>query len=90
MNDKCDEACREPQVSEQINNIERKLSSLESIAQTLAGRLSPVLTDQAPTPQPDAKEPRTLVPVALELRKFTVAISSVNQSLDSILARLEL
>ena len=83
------EDSRETQVIEQMANIGRGIDALKDLIKQLQDRLTIVLTEELPSDAPLRESP-SLVPLAKDLASYYGALSQFNESLCSILNRLEL
>ena len=86
------EACRESQVTSQLNRTRIQLEQLEGTVGTLINRLNGVSQSQAPSTHPGEinKAPReVLVPLAEEISCVTSRIELLHQAVSDQLRRLE-
>jgi|GEM_PF-5733721 hypothetical protein len=83
---------RTPQIEDQIIQLGNAIERALSLKEDFESRLSCILINEEPQngSLEKAKEPTTLVPLATILDEFNMKLSILNNSLDSILNRIEL
>jgi hypothetical protein len=86
---------KETQVSKQLDNLGKAVTSLSDVWNEVERRISSVLTDEGePSPENNVKVPvpeeEELVPLAEELRTYRYQINSQKERMLDILSRIEL
>ena len=83
-------AKRTPQVSEQVQRLEKAIARMSEVRSSIEDRLSAILQSATPTAGEPDKNKIHVVPLAGELERLTEQINTVSNSMESMLSRIEL
>ena len=84
-------AARTPQVSEQVQRLEKAIAHLAEVRGDLESHLGMILMPCAPACEKQPTAPRTqMVPLAEEIDRLTEQVNGLRVSMESMLSRIEL
>jgi len=83
-------AARTPQVSEQVQRLEKAITRMAEVRSIMEERLTAILQPATPTGVEPGKDKACVVPLAGELERLTGQINVIVNSMENMLSRVEL
>ena len=81
---------RTPQVTEQVQRMEKAIARLGEVREQTEARLGAILTPPTPCGVGPGKEGSMAVPLAQELERLTEKINGLTNGMEDMLSRVEL
>ena len=81
---------RTPQVTEQVQRMEKAIARLGEVREQTEARLGAILTPPTPCGVATEKDKPMAVPLAQELERLTESINELTNSMENMLSRVEL
>jgi hypothetical protein len=81
---------RMPQVTEQVQRMEKAIARLGEVREQTENRLGAILTPPVPCGVAPGKDKPMAVPLAQELERLTEQINGLTNCMESMLSRVEL
>lgn len=92
MMNKAGDECvtRTPQVSAQVQRLEKAIARMAEVRSQVEGRISAILMPATPCgPEPGEDKPQA-VPLAQELERLAEQVNGLSNSMEDMLSRVEL
>jgi len=83
-------AARTPQVSEQVQRLEKAITRMAEVRSSMEERLTAILQPATPTGGEPGKDKARVVPLAGELERLTEQINCITNNMENMLSRVEL
>ncbi len=83
-------ASRTPQVTEQVQRMEKAIARLGEVRELTEARLCAILTPPTPCGTAPGKDKPMAVPLAQELERLTEHINGLTNGMENMLSRVEL
>ena len=90
MQDNARCAARTPQVSEQMQRLEKAIARMSEVRSNVEERLASILQPATPMGTEPGKDKARVVPLAGELERLTEQINCITTSMENMLSRVEL
>ena len=92
MMNKAGDACaaRTPQVSGQVQRLEKAIVRMAEVRSQVEDRISAILMPASPCGTEPGKDKPQAVPLAQELERLTELVNGLSNSMENMLSRVEL